>query len=61
MPGTWDFRATTPLEAVKVYATIGEICDTLRDVFGEHQETVVLLGAAASGAVGRSEGAVARA
>ncbi len=30
------------LEAVKVYATIGEICDTLRDVFGEHQETVVL-------------------
>jgi methylmalonyl-CoA mutase N-terminal domain/subunit len=30
------------LEAVKLYATIGEICDTLRYVFGEHQETVVL-------------------
>ncbi|MFA5027162.1 MAG: methylmalonyl-CoA mutase family protein [Candidatus Methylomirabilota bacterium] len=30
------------LEAVRAYATIGEICDTLRDVFGEHQETVVL-------------------
>jgi methylmalonyl-CoA mutase, N-terminal domain len=30
------------LEAVKVYASLGEICDTLRDVFGEHQETVVL-------------------
>jgi methylmalonyl-CoA mutase N-terminal domain/subunit len=30
------------LRAVKAYATIGEICDTLRGVFGEHQETVVL-------------------
>ena len=29
-------------EAVKEYATIGEICDTLREVFGEHQESVVL-------------------
>ena len=25
------------LEAVKSYATVGEICDTLRDVFGEYQ------------------------
>jgi methylmalonyl-CoA mutase N-terminal domain/subunit len=25
------------LEAVKAYATLGEICDTLRDVFGEYQ------------------------
>jgi methylmalonyl-CoA mutase, N-terminal domain len=25
------------LEAVRAYATIGEICDVLRDVFGEHQ------------------------
>jgi methylmalonyl-CoA mutase N-terminal domain/subunit len=25
------------LEAVKAYATVGEICDTLRDVFGEYQ------------------------
>ena len=26
------------LEAVKAYATIGEICDVMRDVFGEHRE-----------------------
>jgi methylmalonyl-CoA mutase, N-terminal domain len=30
------------LEAVRAYATIGEICDTLRAIFGVHQETVVL-------------------
>ncbi len=30
------------LDAVRAYATVGEICDTLRDVFGVHQETVVL-------------------
>jgi methylmalonyl-CoA mutase N-terminal domain/subunit len=30
------------LEAVRAYATIGEICDTLRAVFGVHQERVVL-------------------
>jgi methylmalonyl-CoA mutase N-terminal domain/subunit len=30
------------LEAVRAYATIGEICDALRAVFGAHQETVVL-------------------
>jgi methylmalonyl-CoA mutase N-terminal domain/subunit len=30
------------LGAVRAYATIGEICDTLRAVFGVHQETVVL-------------------
>jgi methylmalonyl-CoA mutase, N-terminal domain len=30
------------LEAVRATATIGEICDTLRAVFGVHQETVVL-------------------
>ncbi len=30
------------LEAVQAYATIGEICDTLRAVFGVHQETVIL-------------------
>ncbi len=30
------------LDAVKAYASLGEICNTLRDVFGEHQETVVL-------------------
>jgi methylmalonyl-CoA mutase N-terminal domain/subunit len=30
------------LDAVKVYASLGEISDVLRGVFGEHQETVVL-------------------
>ncbi len=30
------------LEAVRAYATLGEICHTLRGVFGEHQESVVL-------------------
>jgi methylmalonyl-CoA mutase N-terminal domain/subunit len=29
-------------EAVRAYATIGEICDALRAVFGVHQERVVL-------------------
>ena len=28
------------LDAVKAYATLGEICDVLRDVFGEYQESV---------------------
>src|SRR5262249_27969907 len=42
-------RATTSenllpaiLEAVESFATIGEISDTLRKVFGEYQESVVL-------------------
>jgi len=30
------------LEAVKTYATLGEIADVFRGVFGKHQETVVL-------------------
>ena len=30
------------IAAVKVYATLGEISDVMRGVFGEHQETVVL-------------------
>jgi methylmalonyl-CoA mutase N-terminal domain/subunit len=30
------------LEAVKAEATLGEISDALRDVFGEYRETVVL-------------------
>lgn len=30
------------LDAVKCYASLGEICDTLRDVFGEFRERVVL-------------------
>lgn len=28
------------LEAVKVYATLGEICDVMREVFGEYQQSV---------------------
>jgi methylmalonyl-CoA mutase N-terminal domain/subunit len=30
------------LEAVKAYATLGEICDVLREVFGEYQQNVIL-------------------
>ncbi len=30
------------IDAVRVYATIGEICDVLREVFGEYKETVIL-------------------
>ncbi|HWI40414.1 MAG TPA: methylmalonyl-CoA mutase family protein, partial [Verrucomicrobiae bacterium] len=30
------------VEAVKSYATLGEIADVMRDVFGKHRETVVL-------------------
>ena len=30
------------IEAVKVYATLGEICNVMREVFGEYKEAVVL-------------------
>jgi methylmalonyl-CoA mutase N-terminal domain/subunit len=30
------------LDAVRAYATLGEICDSLRDVFGSYQETAHL-------------------
>ena len=30
------------LEAVKAYSSVGEICNTLRKVFGEYKETVVI-------------------
>jgi methylmalonyl-CoA mutase N-terminal domain/subunit len=30
------------IEAVKVYATEGEICGVLREEFGEYQENIVL-------------------
>ena len=30
------------IEAVKTYATLGEICNVLRDVFGEYQQAVIL-------------------
>ena len=29
-------------EAVKVYATLGEICGVLREVFGEYEQSVIL-------------------
>jgi methylmalonyl-CoA mutase N-terminal domain/subunit len=32
----------TILEAVESYATVGEIAAAMRDVFGEHQESVVI-------------------
>lgn len=37
-----DNLMPTILEAVKAEATLGEISDALRDVFGEHRENVVL-------------------
>jgi methylmalonyl-CoA mutase N-terminal domain/subunit len=30
------------IEAVRVYASIGEICNTMRDVFGEYKEHVII-------------------
>ena len=30
------------IDAVKVYTSLGEICNTMRDVFGEYKETVVI-------------------
>jgi len=30
------------LDAVRAYATLGEICDTLRDAWGEYEETPVI-------------------
>ena len=30
------------LEAVRAYGSVGEICNTLRSVFGEYKENVVL-------------------
>jgi methylmalonyl-CoA mutase N-terminal domain/subunit len=30
------------VEAVKEYATLGEICGVLREEFGEYQENVIL-------------------
>ena len=30
------------LSAVKTYATLQEICDTLRDVYGEYQSSTIL-------------------
>ena len=30
------------LEAVREYATLGEICGVLRDVFGEYQQSVII-------------------
>jgi methylmalonyl-CoA mutase N-terminal domain/subunit len=32
----------TILEAVESYATVGEISDAMRKVFGEYRETVVI-------------------
>ena len=30
------------LEAVSVYATVGEMCDALRDVWGEYEEVPLI-------------------
>ncbi len=30
------------VSAVRVYATLGEICNVMRDVFGEYKENIVI-------------------
>jgi methylmalonyl-CoA mutase N-terminal domain/subunit len=30
------------LDAVRAYATVGEMCDALRDVWGEYEETAII-------------------
>lgn len=40
--GTSDNLMPYIIDAVESYATIGEICDVLRDVFGEYRQTVSL-------------------
>jgi len=30
------------IKAVKAYATLGEICNVLRDVFGEYRELIII-------------------
>ena len=30
------------LDAVRAYATIGEMCDALREVWGEYEETPII-------------------
>jgi methylmalonyl-CoA mutase N-terminal domain/subunit len=32
----------TIIKAVKAYATLGEICDVLREIYGEHKELIVI-------------------
>jgi methylmalonyl-CoA mutase N-terminal domain/subunit len=32
----------TIIEAVKAYATLGEICDVLREVYGLHKEMIII-------------------
>jgi methylmalonyl-CoA mutase N-terminal domain/subunit len=42
--GTRAGENTMPLllDAVRAYATIGEMCDALREVWGEYEETPVI-------------------
>jgi len=40
--GSSDNLMPCILEAVKAYATLGEICGVLRDVFGEYQQRVIV-------------------
>ena len=32
----------TIIEAVKAYATLGEICDVLREVYGVYKEMIII-------------------
>jgi methylmalonyl-CoA mutase N-terminal domain/subunit len=42
--GAMDTANTMPLllEAVRAYATVGEMCDALRDVWGEYTEQAII-------------------
>ena len=33
---------STIIEAVKAYATIGEICDVLRNIYGQYREQIII-------------------
>jgi methylmalonyl-CoA mutase N-terminal domain/subunit len=39
LAGTSENLVPILIRAVKSYATLGEICDVFRDVFGEYQQT----------------------
>jgi methylmalonyl-CoA mutase N-terminal domain/subunit len=40
--GTSENLMPPILEAVRAYATLGEMCDALRDVWGEYEETPII-------------------
>ena len=41
-PRTSDNTMPPILDAVRAYATVGEMCDALRDVWGEYEEVPIV-------------------